>query len=66
MIVIIGLFESNGPEESFLYTAEETRYNRADEIHGIVGRPDPKYLSTLKVHKRENFLGFDFEICTFS
>jgi hypothetical protein len=22
--------------------------------------------STLKVHKRENFLGFDFEICTFS
>ncbi len=20
----------------------------------------------LKVHKRENFLGFDFEICTFS
>ncbi len=21
---------------------------------------------TLKVHKRENFLGFDFEICTFS
>ncbi len=23
-------------------------------------------LSNLKVHKRENFLGFDFEICTFS
>jgi hypothetical protein len=22
--------------------------------------------SLLKVHKRENFLGFDFEICTFS
>jgi hypothetical protein len=22
--------------------------------------------SCLKVHKRENFLGFDFEICTFS
>jgi hypothetical protein len=22
--------------------------------------------SSLKVHKRENFLGFDFEICTFS
>jgi hypothetical protein len=22
--------------------------------------------SILKVHKRENFLGFDFEICTFS
>jgi hypothetical protein len=21
---------------------------------------------SLKVHKRENFLGFDFEICTFS
>ncbi len=21
---------------------------------------------TLKVHKRENFLGFDFEICSFS
>jgi hypothetical protein len=23
-------------------------------------------IHTLKVHKRENFLGFDFEICTFS
>ncbi len=23
-------------------------------------------LGSLKVHKRENFLGFDFEICTFS
>ncbi len=23
-------------------------------------------LKHLKVHKRENFLGFDFEICTFS
>jgi hypothetical protein len=23
-------------------------------------------LRILKVHKRENFLGFDFEICTFS
>jgi len=22
--------------------------------------------NNLKVHKRENFLGFDFEICTFS
>ncbi len=25
-----------------------------------------RYISLLKVHKRENFLGFDFEICTFS
>jgi hypothetical protein len=24
------------------------------------------YSHALKVHKRENFLGFDFEICTFS
>jgi hypothetical protein len=23
-------------------------------------------MASLKVHKRENFLGFDFEICTFS
>jgi hypothetical protein len=23
-------------------------------------------IPSLKVHKRENFLGFDFEICTFS
>jgi hypothetical protein len=23
-------------------------------------------VSGLKIHKRENFLGFDFEICTFS
>jgi hypothetical protein len=34
MIVIIGLFESNGPEEGFLYTAEETRHDKAAEIHG--------------------------------
>ncbi len=25
-----------------------------------------KLANSLKVHKRENFLGFDFEICTFS
>jgi hypothetical protein len=32
-------------------------------------KPDPESESGsnhLKVHKRENFLGFDFEICTFS
>ncbi len=25
-----------------------------------------KVVSDLKVHKNENFFGFDFEICTFS
>jgi hypothetical protein len=29
------------------------------------GKP-PYSMVILKVHKRENFVGFDFEICTFS
>ncbi len=28
--------------------------------------PAERWMFYLKVHKRENFLGFDFEICTFS
>ncbi len=28
--------------------------------------PPAAKLGVLKVHKRENFLGFDFKICTFS
>ncbi len=28
--------------------------------------PDPRDTVSLKVHKIENFCGFDFEICTFS
>jgi hypothetical protein len=31
-----------------------------------VGHRESARSNVLKVHKRENFLGFDFEICTFS
>ncbi len=33
---------------------------------GYVQRRIQRHATPLKVHKRENFLGFDFEICTFS
>ncbi len=35
-------------------------------LGGVWGNLVYRAIFLLKVHKRENFLGFDFEICTFS
>ncbi len=46
--------------ESFEYSIEvEINILRNDNVSFLE-------ICCLKVHKRENFLGFDFEICTFS
>ena len=39
-------------------------HSRVESNTFTMGKPMPE--STLKVHKIENFFGFDFEICTFS
>jgi hypothetical protein len=55
-----------GGGQIFVKTRRDASFNK-DLLNEPTFEPDPsRWTVPLKVHKIENFFGFDFEICTFS